>query len=178
MNENAQQNLLLLIALGLAGVCLLICLITWYPVHMLEVMREEYDNIESERGDLNMTVENFEIIKDNLEKLEAITPKDIKPAADIVEFYAYVRQAAENNGINIISTKQDNNSITMNLQGGYYSLMHLIADWRKMPASGKITSIKIQRDKDVPALFVTADVTLAALLDNDNNDNNSRQVNN
>ena len=113
-------------------------------------------------------------MKENLEKLEAISPKDIRPASDIVEFYAYVRQAAENNGINIVSTRQSSNSISMNLRGGYYSLMHLIADWRKMPASGKITSIKIQRDKDVPALFVTADVTLAALLDEDDKDKNNR----
>ena len=56
-------------------------------------------------------------------------------------------------------------------------MMQLIADWRKMPASGKITSIKIQRDKDVPALFVTADVTLAALLDEDDKDKDKR-VNN
>lgn len=176
MNEDINQNLVLLLAGVLVGFCILVCAVTWYPVHLLENMREEYDNIENERLSLNTTVENFSIVKENLEKLEAITPKDIRPASDIVEFYAYVRQAAENNGINIISTRQSNNSISMNLRGGYYSLMHLIADWRKMPASGKITSIKIQRDKDVPALFVTADVTLAALLDDEND--KSKQVNN
>lgn len=170
MNEDINQNLVLAIAAALVGICLVICAVTWYPVHLLENMREEYENIESERMSLNTTVENFSIVKGNLEKLEAITPKDIKPASDIVEFFAYVRQAAENNGINIISTRQSSNSISLNLRGGYYSLMQLIADWRKMPASGKITSIKIQRDKDVPALFVTADVTLAALLDEDDKD--------
>ena len=174
MNEDLNQNLVLLLAVVLAGVCVIICIITWYPVHLLEGIREEYDNIENERINLNTTVENFSIVKENLEKLEAISPKDIRPASDIVEFYAYVRQAAENNGINIVSTRQSSNSISMNLRGGYYSLMHLIADWRKMPASGKITSIKIQRDKDAPALFVTADVTLAALLDEDDKDKNNR----
>ena len=177
MNEDINQNLVLLLALVLAVFCFIICIVTWYPVHLLENVREEYDNIENERINLNMTVENFSIVKENLEKLQAISPKDIRPASDIVEFYAYVRQAAENNGINIISTRQSNNSISMNLRGGYYSLMQLIADWRKMPASGKITSIKIQRDKDVPALFVTADVTLAALLDEDDKDKDKR-VNN
>ena len=151
-----------------SGLCILICVVTWYPVHLLEAMREEFDTLENDRQNLNMTVENFAIVKENLEKLAAASPKDIKPAQDIVEFYAYVRQAAENNGINIISTRQTNSSISMNLKGGYYSLMHLIADWRKMPAAGKITSIKIQRDKDAPAQFVTADVTLEALIANEN----------
>lgn len=173
--EQTNQNLMFMLAGLLSGLCILICIVTWYPVHLLEAMREEFDTLENDRQNLNMTVENFSIVKENLEKIAAVSPKDIKPAQDIVEFYAYVRQAAENNGINIISTRQSNNSISMNLRGGYYSLMHLIADWRKMPAASKITSIKIQRDKDAPALFVMADVTLEAMIAGEDNDNNKNR---
>lgn len=176
MNSDVDQRLVLALAGVLSGICILICVITWYPVHLLEVMREEYDSLENERADLVLTVENFSIVQDNLRKVEASTPKNIRPASDIVEFYAYVRQAAENNGVNIITTRQSSSSITMNLRGGYYSLMHLIADWRAMSTAGKITSIKIQRDKDAPSLFVTADVTLAALMNEtseNNKDNNN-----
>ena len=172
MNSDVDQKLVLALAGLLSGICILICVITWYPVHLLETMREEYDTLENERIDLVMTVENFSVVQENLQKIEAASPKDIRPASDIVEFYAYVRQAAENNGVNIISTRQSSSSISMNLRGGYYSLMHLIADWRTMPTTGKITSIKIQRDKDAPSLFVTADVTLTALMNEVNENNN------
>ena len=172
MNSDVDQKLVLALAGLLSGICILICVITWYPVHLLETMREEYDSLENERADLVMTVENFSVVQENLRKVEASSPKNIRPVADIVEFYAYVRQAAENNGVDIISTRQSSSSINMNLRGGYYSLMHLIADWRAMPAAGKITSIKIQRDKDAPSLFVTADVTLAALMNEENERNN------
>ena len=174
MNTDVDQKLVFALAALLSGLCIIICVVTWYPVSMLNSLREEYDSLENERIDLVMTVENFEVVQENLRKIEASTPKNIRPVADIVEFYAYVRQAAENNNIEIISTRQNPSSVSMNVRGGYYSLMHLIADWRSMPAAGKITSIKIQRDKDAPAYLVTADITLAALM-NDGSENNNNQ---
>lgn len=175
--DQTNQKSLFILAGGLALLCILICVVTWYPVRMLENLREEYDTLESDRQNLAITVENFSIVKENLERLAIASPKNINPVSDIVEFYAYVRQAAENNDINIISTKQNQNSISMNLRGGYYSLMHLIADWRTMPAAAKITSIRIHRDKDAPSLFVTADITLAALIEGEdmNQNRNNRR---
>ena len=175
MNTDIDQRLVLALAAAISGICILICVVTWYPVSMLEAMREDYDSLENERSDLVMTVENYSIVQDNLQKVEASSPKNIRPVEDIVEFYAYVRQAAENNNIEIISTRQNQSSVNINLRGGYYSLMHLIADWRSMPAAGKITSIKIQRDKDAPAYLITADVTIAALMNEDNENNNQRE---
>ncbi len=162
MHEIIDEKKIFTLAGVFIALCFLVGILIWWKVHALNALREEYDMTEYEREGLVTEIEALTATKNNLEKLNGLNLDTIKPATDIIDFYSHVRRAAENNDVNILSTRQSNKNIDLVLRGGYYSFINLLGEWRAMPTVCKISQLKLQKDKDAPALFIVASVTLTA----------------
>ena len=162
MHEIIDEKKIFTLAGVFIALLVAVGIVIWWYVHELNNLREEYDITEYEREGLVSEIEALTATRNNLEKLNGLNLDTIKPATDIIEFYSHVRRAAERNDINIIKTQQSNKNITLTVRGGYYSFINLLGEWRAMPTVCKISSLKLQKDKDAPALFIIADLTLTA----------------
>lgn len=158
---------LIFIALFFAFCLALIGGVYW-SLRELRAYREEYDLLEGERSSSEKMMSNMESRNIDLAQVTGLNIDNAGNARDAVEFYAYVRQAVEDNGIELISMKSDPNSeniLTLQLQGSYYALAHVFADWRLMPFASRIHSLRINRDNNSPTAFVDAQVVLEALME-------------
>ena len=162
MNEIIDERKIFTLAGFFTALCLIVGGLIWWYVHDLNNLREEYDITEHERAGLIKEIDSLTATKNNLEKLNGLNLDTIRPASDIIEFYSYVRRAAENNDISILSTRQSNKNISLTIRGGYYSFINLLGEWRTMSTVCKISQLRLQKDKDAPALFIIADLTLTA----------------
>ena len=89
-------------------------------------------------------------------------------AHDAVEFYSHVRQAIEKNNMEVISMNSDSDNdgiLSLQLQGSYYALAHVIADWRVMPFASRINSLKLKRDAGSPSNTISAQVIIEAMME-------------
>ena len=145
------------------ALCFAMCGGVWYGLHVLESYREEYDFIVNERDNFSTVMESLRNKNKTLQSINNLNLGDVGTEADGLDFYARVRELIEENSMNMISmSANDNNVLTLKLQGNYYSLVHLFADWREMPFASRITSLRIARDAQAPSDFVDVDVTLEA----------------
>ena len=89
-------------------------------------------------------------------------------AHDAVEFYSAVREALENNNVELLSMNSEANSeniLSLHLQGNYYSVARAFAQWRTMPFAARINSLKIKRDTTSPTNRIDAEVVLEAMME-------------
>ena len=148
--------------------CLSLCAGVWYGLRTLNEYREEYDMILDERDNFELIMEGLRTKNKTLQQINKINLSSAKAASDSVEFYSQVRKLIEENSMNMLSMSTNNNNIlTLRLQGNYYSLVHLFADWREMPFASRVTSLRINRDSAYPEDFVDADLTLEAWMSNE-----------
>lgn len=147
--------------------CAALCSGVWYGLHTLESYREEYDFIVNERDNFSSIMDGLRNKNKTLKNINRLNSNfnEVGTALDGVEFYSHVRNLIETNAINMLSmSTNDNNILTLKLQGNYYSFVHLLADWRTMPFASRVTSLRIARDAQNPDDFIEADVTLEAWL--------------
>ena len=150
-----------------AAVCVALCAGVWFGLHMLEDYREEYDMMVSERDNFEGTMENLRAKNRTLQSIHQVNLSDVKmiQKGSENEFYTAVHRLIEENSMNLLSMQNDDPSIfKLSLQGNYYSLIHLFADWRSMPFASRITELHIKRDAAFPSDFVTADLILEAWI--------------
>jgi hypothetical protein len=139
-----------------------------WSLRELQAYREEYNMLESERLSSEKMMANMENKKLDLSQITGLNIDNSGNARDAVEFYAYVRQVIEDNDIELISMQSDPNTenlLTLQLQGSYYAIAHVFADWRLMPFASRINSLNIKRDNESPTSFVDAQVVLEALME-------------
>ncbi len=85
-----------------------------------------------------------------------------------MEFYSHVRNAIEKHNIDLLAMNSDanrDNLLSLHVQGSYYALAHMFADWRVMPFAARINSVKIKRDTSSPTSKVDVQVVLEALME-------------
>ncbi|MBQ6775787.1 MAG: hypothetical protein IJP53_04945 [Synergistaceae bacterium] len=143
--------------------CLSLCGGVWYGLNTLQDYREEYDMIVNERDNFSSVMESLRAKNRTLASINKIDLSEVGTPSDAVEFSAQVIRLIGENSVNMLSMQtNDNNTLTLKLQGEYYSLVHLFADWSNMPFASRVTSLRITRDSVAPTDFVEADVTLEA----------------
>ena len=163
-----HKNLYIVFLALFFAFCLLLIGGVWWSLHELKAYREEYDLLESERSSSAKMMAQMENRNLDLAQVTGLNIDNAGTARDAVEFYAYVRQAIEDNQLELTSLRSDPNSeniLTLQLQGSYYALAHVFADWRVMPFASRIHSLRIVRDNTSPTNFVVADVVLEALME-------------
>ncbi len=134
----------------------------------LDSMRDEYNNLENRRVQLQSRISTLK--QQNNALADITTDKFIHAQAlqsqnGLVDFYSQVQKVFSDRNIEIISTRQQENSIILNLQGDYYALMATLADLRSMQTPSKINSMNIRRNQSHPSL-IAADMILEALIAN------------
>lgn len=164
MNKNTY-----LIFMGLFFVfCLSLSGGVWWSIHELELMREEYDMLENERTSSVAMMETMQDKHLDLTEITGLNIDNAGTAQDAVDFYSHVRQAIENNNMELISMNSDSDNdgiLNLQIQGSYYSFAHLLADWRVMPFASRINSLKLKRDANSPNRMISAQIVLEAMME-------------
>lgn len=140
----------------------------WWSLNELEAMREEYDLLENERSTSVSMMESMQNRNIDLTEITGLNLDNAGSAKDAVEFYSHVRQAIENNNVELVSMNSDSNNdgiLSLQVQGTYSSLAHLLADWRNMPFASRINSLKLKREASAPSNFVSVQVVLEAMME-------------
>ena len=172
--EHNNNNLYLVFVALFIGACISLAGGVWYSLSVLSEYREEYDIMVSERDNFSENMDSLKAKNTLLKRIVNVNFSNSSTASDSLEFYANVRQAIEKNNLNMISMSTNSsmmggesaNVLNIKLQGDYYALAHLFADWRNMPFASRVTSLQIVRDQTSPEYFVDVDVTLEAWTDN------------
>ncbi|GHS86677.1 hypothetical protein AGMMS49957_05240 [Synergistales bacterium] len=149
----------------------------YYVNLRLTELQGEYDVLQQRRVDLNQNtkalMEQKKVFSEVFAQLENYK---VNPASNDMAFYDEVRIAAENNGVNILTTKQmgvakdGRSSIVLSLRGDYYSFLRTLADWRNISTTVRvaaltITAPRVDNKSDARAIeSVQADVTLEAII--------------
>lgn len=163
-----NRNIYLMLVAGFFGLCL--CLIggVWWSLSELRTYREEYDLLEEERSTSQRMMQSMQDKNLDLSQVTGLNIDNSGSAKDAVEFYSYVRAAIEKNNVDLLSMNSDanrDNFLSLHVQGSYYSLAHMFADWRVMPFAARINSIKIRRDSSSPTSKVDAQIVLEAMME-------------
>ena len=162
-----NKNLYMVFAGMFFAGCLALMFAVWYSIHVLYDYRTEYETLEAERNNFTGMIRNLEERNRTLAQIAALDINRTGTASDAVVFYSQVRQAIENNGMNLLSMKSGQNEkdlkLSLSLQGNYYSFAHLIAAWRVMPSAARILSLRFRRDSLSPENFIDADVVIEGM---------------
>ena len=164
MNKNTY-----LIFVGIFfALCLSLVGGVWWSLHELSNLREEYDILSSERENSSNLMASMQDRHVNLTELTELNIENSGSARDAVEFYSTVRQAIENNKVELISMNSDSNNdaiLSLQVQGSYYALAHMFADWRVMPFASRVNSLNLKRNPASPSELVSAQIVLEAILE-------------
>ncbi len=163
-----NKSIYLILIAGFFGLCL--CLVggVWWSVHELRTYREEYDLLEEERATSQKMMQSMQDKNFDLSQVTGLNIDNAGYAKDAVEFYSHVRTAIEKNKVELISMNSDanrDNLLSLHVQGSYYALAHMFADWRVMPFAARINSIRIKRDSSSPTNKVDAEIVLEAMME-------------
>ena len=147
------------------AICLCLCGGIWYGLQTLEDYREEYDMIVNERDNFETIMDGLRAKNKTLQNIGKVNLGDVETAADGVAFYSEVYRLIQENSLYINSMQhEDNRTWSLQLQGNYYSLVHLFADWREMPFASRVNALKITRDSEKPSDLIEAELTLEAWM--------------
>ena len=163
-----NKNIYLLFVAGFFGLCLSLIGGVWWSLHELRSYREEYDLLEQERTSSQRMMQTMQNKNLDLSQVTGLNIDNAGSAKDAVEFYSYVRGAIEKNQVTLLSMNSDanrDNLLSLHVQGSYYALAHMFADWRVMPFAARINSIKIKRDSSSPTSKVDAQIVLEAMME-------------
>ena len=163
-----NRNIYLMLVAGFFGLCL--CLIggVWWSLRELSTYREEYDLLEQERATSQQMMQSMQNKNLDLAQVTGLNIDNAGFAKDAVEFYSHVRAAIEKNKVELLSMNSDanrDNLLSLHVQGSYYALAHMMADWRVMPFAARINSLKIKRDSNSPTSKVDAQIVLEAMME-------------
>ena len=155
------------------GFCALLCTAIWFPLGMLYELREEYDTLDSSNQGSSAIIENLEARNNSLSRITSLRINSSQTTTDAVAFYSMIRPSIENNNIsllNMITSGQDNdgrkdNILQMKLDGDYYAITRMLAEWRNLPVPSKITRLDLKRNHNLPEELVEIDVTVEVMTE-------------
>lgn len=138
----------------------------------LTQLQGAYDELEQRRVDLNQTtqalIDQKKVFSDAFTTLEGYK---IGVATDEMEFYSKVQQAVQAIGINILSTRQQGvspdgrSSMALTLKGDYYSLLQVLAKWRNLDVTVRVSAFTVTASKNPETRGeVQAEVTVETII--------------
>ncbi len=163
-----SRNIYLIFVAGFFALCLSLIGGVWWSLQELRNYREEYDLLEEERTNSQRMMQNMQDKNLDLSQVTGLNIDNAGLAKDAVEFYSHVRDAIEKNNVELLAMNSEanrDNLLSLHVQGSYYALAHMFADWRIMPFASRINSIKIKRDSNSPTSKVDAEIVLEAMME-------------
>ena len=144
----------------------------YYMDGQLQGLKDEYDRLESERAslesDTNGLREQIAVFDAAFKSLEAY---NVRATPNDMDFYAQVQQKIqENSDVSIITQRQNGtrdgrSSITLQLRGDYYSFMKILAGWRNMTTTVRVSQLDMTASRTPQTRGeILANVTLEAIV--------------
>lgn len=168
-----KKNSSLIFAGVFLVLCILLCAGVWFSLHGLYVYREEFDQLDAERNNNTGIITNLEARNASLSRITKLSINQAGTVPDAIVFYGMARQIIEMHSIGLLSMtssgqndsgKRDN-TLNLKLSANYYQLAYMFADLRNLPVASKITSLRINRNHDLPEELVEADVTIEVMTE-------------
>jgi hypothetical protein len=138
----------------------------------LEVLQAEYDELEQRR--VNLEQETSALMSQKTiftNAFNALEKFSINIASDDMAFYSAVQQTVQTSGINILSTRQQGvsnagrSTIVLMLRGDYYSFMRVLAAWRALPVTVRVSNLTVTASKTPETRGeIQADVSVEAIV--------------
>lgn len=142
----------------------------------LDDLREQADELEQRKVDLTSAtqalMDQISVFNKAFNELESY---HVNVAESELAFYSDVQQVVQNNGVEILSTRQQGvnkdgiSTIAMTTRGDYYALMRVLAAWRNLPTTVRVSALTLGADKPIGSStalqgWVQADVTVEAIV--------------
>lgn len=176
-----KDNKVTILVLVFSLVCLALLGGIYFMNERLKALQEEYNELEQRRVNLkdarDTLIAQRDVFQNAFKELEGYR---VNVAENEMKFYEEVQQAVQNNGVNILSTRQQPVNqerictIALTLQGDYYNLMQVLAAWRNLPITVRIASFTVRgreqprgrgnQAQPEPTGRVEADVTVEAVI--------------
>ena len=155
------------------SVCVVLCVCIWYSLSELYALREEYERLSSDNHTNSGLITNLETRNSALSRISGLSINNARAISDAVAFFSMVSQTIEANNItllNMTTSGQNNagkksNTLQLKINGDYYSMAKMFADWRTLPVPSKITRLELRRNHTLPEELVEADVTLQVMTE-------------
>jgi hypothetical protein len=154
-----------LLCLGLAGGI-------YFIDGQLRELREQYDDLERRRANLVRETSSLrEEITVYTNAFDVLESYNVRATDSDMDFYAQVQEKIEeNHEVSIISARQNGirdgrTSISLTLRGDYYAFMRILASWRNLYTTVRVSelSIQIPRNPQVRG-EIQADVVVEAIV--------------
>ena len=144
----------------------------WYVNGELVRLQGEYDELAQSQADLKQETESLmaqkRVFETNFRQLEQYK---VNVASSDMGFYAEVQQVVQSSGINILSTQQPRTnaagrtSLALKLKGDYYSFLRVLADWRNLDTTVRVSAMNMTASKTPETRGeVEVDVTVEAIV--------------
>ena len=162
--------LFFLLCLGIIGAI-------WYVDRELRASREQFDELEQSRANLerdrNALREQIDVFNAAFRNLEG---HNVRPAASDMDFLSeaqmVVNPRINNNEIVIITQRQHGvrdgrTSISLTLRGNYYSFMEILAGWRNLHTTARVAELSMSSSRTPQPQIrgeIQADVVLEAII--------------
>ena len=164
----------------LVGICFLaLCLGLAGGIYFLDgqikTLKEQYDDLEQRRANLeqdrNVLREQITVFKNAFSSLEAY---NVRATSDDMNFYSQVQMEVDpyirNSEVIIITSRQNGikdgrSSISLTLRGDYYSFMKILAGWRNLPITVRVSQLSMTASRNPQTSGeIQADVVLEAII--------------
>ena len=156
--------------------CALLGGAVYYLGDRLNELQAQNDELQQRKTDLSYTTQMLmaqkTVFTNAFKELENYR---VNVAPSELAFYSDVQQVVQNNGVEILSSRQQGvnvdgvSSIALTMRGEYYALMRVLAAWRNLPTTVRVSSLSLTPDKpagsseETPG-WVQADVTVEAIV--------------
>ena len=148
----------------------------YYLGNRLNDLQAQADELQQKNADLMSStqalLEQKSVFTNAFKDLENYR---VNTAPSELAFYSDVQQVVQNNEVGILSSRQQGvnaegvSTIAMTMRGEYYALMQVLAAWRNLPTTVRVSALTLGPDKPIGSSeglqgWVQADVTVEAFV--------------
>ena len=171
-----KDNKVATLGLFLFLLCIVVGGIVYYLGNRLNELQVQADELQQQKVDLTTATQALiaqkTVFTNAFKDLENY---HVNMAPSEMAFYTDVQQVVQNNAVEILSTRQQGvnaeglSSIAMTVRGEYYALMQVLAAWRNLPTTVRVSGLVLGGDKPSGTSgplrgWVQADVTVEAIV--------------
>ena len=170
-----NDNKVTFVGIGFLVLCIALIGGVYFLNEELKMLKEQYNELEQRRVNLdqdrNGLREQIKVFNDAFKILEAY---NVRATSSDMDFYSQVQQKIQenqrNNEISIITQRQNGvkdgrSSIALTLRGDYYSFMKILAGWRNLTTTVRVSQLSMTASKTPQTSGeVQADVVLEAIV--------------
>jgi len=172
-----KDNKVAVLGLFFFLICAVLGGAVYYLGERLNELHAQADELEQQRVDLESATQALvaqkSVFTNAFKELENYS---VNVAPNEMAFYSDVQQVVQNNAVEIMSTRQQGvnaegvSAIAMTVRGEYYALMQVLAAWRNLPTTVRVSTLTLGADKPEESSsralrgWVQADVTVEAIV--------------